>query len=119
VNGVEWVHLLRAHADRRSRVYSANDHSGRRSRKRHPGCFLDPVLSGGAITGVTVPGHGRPWTRFVIRNMVTNPKYVGCNVSTAIPALRRPRRFNPPEMWIRCENAFKSLLDQKSWNHLP
>lgn len=30
----------------------------------------------------------RPWTRYVIREMVTNPKYIGCNVSNRRSASR-------------------------------
>jgi hypothetical protein len=27
---------------------------------------------------------GRPWTRYVIRRMVTNPKYIGANVTNRL-----------------------------------
>jgi DNA invertase Pin-like site-specific DNA recombinase len=55
---------------------------------------------------------GRPWTRFVIRDMVTNPKYIGNNVSNRRSAkLRSPRHWNPPEMWIRRDSAFEGLVD--------
>jgi hypothetical protein len=55
---------------------------------------------------------GRPWTRYAIRDMVTNPKYIGCKVSNRRSSkLRGPRHWNPPEMWIRRENAFGGLVD--------
>src|SRR5215472_8958537 len=44
--------------------------------------------------------------------MVTNPKYIGCNVSNRRSGkLRSPTRWNPPEMWIRHDNAFDGLVD--------
>jgi DNA invertase Pin-like site-specific DNA recombinase len=61
--------------------------------------------------GVRAAG-GRSWTRFVIRDMVTNPKYIGANVSNRWSGkLRRQRIRNPPEMWIRRDNAFQAIVD--------
>ena len=54
---------------------------------------------------------GRPWTRYVIRDMVTNPKYIGCNVSNRRSGkLASKRSWNPPEMWIRRDHAFEALV---------
>jgi DNA invertase Pin-like site-specific DNA recombinase len=54
----------------------------------------------------------RPWTRFVIRGMVTNPKYVGANVSNRFSGKLRSRRSrNAPEMWIRRDDAFPAIVD--------
>ncbi len=55
--------------------------------------------------------YARPWTRQVIREMVTNPKYTGCNVTNRRSGrLRAPRKGNPREMWIKKENAFASII---------
>jgi hypothetical protein len=44
--------------------------------------------------------------------MVTNPKYIGANVSNRWSGkLRRQRIRNPPEMWIRRDNAFQAIVD--------
>jgi len=57
---------------------------------------------------------GRPWTRYIVRRMVTNPKYVGANVSNRLSAKLRGRRVNnPPDMWIRKDNAFAAIVDQE------
>jgi DNA invertase Pin-like site-specific DNA recombinase len=74
---------------------------------------LSPVEIATTLNGRGVPWmFGRPWTRYVIRDMVTNPKYVGDNVSNRRSGkLRSPRRWNPPDMWIRRENAFEGLVD--------
>ncbi|HWZ30388.1 MAG TPA: recombinase family protein [Bryobacteraceae bacterium] len=60
-----------------------------------------------------VPWVGnRPWTRYVIRDMVTNPKYIGSNVSNRLSGkLRTLRTKNPPEMWIRLDNAFEAIVE--------
>jgi len=61
--------------------------------------------------GVLCEG-GRPWTRYIIRRMVTNPKYIGANVSNRQSAKLRGRRVNnPPEMWIRRDDAFQGIVD--------
>jgi DNA invertase Pin-like site-specific DNA recombinase len=55
---------------------------------------------------------GRPWTRHLVREIVTNPKYVGANVSNRHSGKLRTRQIrNPPEMWIRCDNAFQAIVD--------
>lgn len=56
--------------------------------------------------------QGRPWTRYMVFNMITNPKYVGTNVSNRTSCkLRGNLVRNPPEMWVRRENAFTSIVD--------
>ena len=55
---------------------------------------------------------GRPWTRYIIRRMVTNPKYIGANVSNRQSAKLLGRRVNnPPDMWIRRDDAFEGIVD--------
>ena len=55
---------------------------------------------------------GRPWTRYIISRMVTNPKYIGANVTNRLSAkLRGGRVKNPPEMWVRKDNAFPAIID--------
>jgi hypothetical protein len=58
--------------------------------------------------------EGAKWTRYVIRDMVTNPKYLGSNVSNRRSGKLQSRRtWNPPEMWIRRDGAFQGLIDAK------
>lgn len=55
--------------------------------------------------------QGRSWTRGTIHQMLTNPKYVGMNVYNRRSfKLKRKRVINPPEMWIRKENAFEPIV---------
>src|SRR5262249_39789543 len=61
--------------------------------------------------GVPCTG-GKRWSRSVIRDIVTNSKYVGDLVCGRWSGkLRTPRRWNPPEMWIRCKNAIEPIVD--------
>jgi Recombinase len=54
---------------------------------------------------------GQPWTRYVIRDMVSNPKYLGHNVSNRRSGkLHTLRAWNPPEMWIRKDCAFEAIV---------
>src|SRR5271166_2371874 len=54
---------------------------------------------------------GRPWTAAVVRQILTNPKYAGANVYNRKSfKLKRKRVVNPPEMWIRCDNAFAPII---------
>jgi len=56
--------------------------------------------------------QGRPWTRYMIYDMVTNPKYVGTNVSNRTSCKLRSKSVkNPPEMWVQRENAFAPIID--------
>lgn len=54
---------------------------------------------------------GRPWTRATVHQILTNPKYAGANVYNRRSfKLKRKRVANPPEMWIRCDNAFTPII---------
>jgi DNA invertase Pin-like site-specific DNA recombinase len=57
--------------------------------------------------------NGRPWNRHAIRYMLRNEKYIGNNVwNRASFKLQRVRVRNTPEMWLRAEGAFESILSQ-------
>jgi hypothetical protein len=60
-----------------------------------------------------IPGEGgRSWTRHIIRRMVTNPKYIGTNVTNRQSGKLQSRRVtNPPEMWVRKDNAFEAIVE--------
>jgi DNA invertase Pin-like site-specific DNA recombinase len=60
-----------------------------------------------------IPGEGgRAWTRNIIRRMVTNPKYIGTNVTNRQSAKLQGRQVqNPSEMWVRRDNAFEGIVD--------
>jgi DNA invertase Pin-like site-specific DNA recombinase len=55
---------------------------------------------------------GRDWTRGTIHQVLTNEKYVGNNVYNKISyKLKKKRVRNPPEMWVRRNEAFDAVVD--------
>lgn len=54
---------------------------------------------------------GRPWTRSSVHQILTNEKYIGHNVYHRTSCkLKRKHVANPPEMWIRADNAFPAIV---------
>jgi DNA invertase Pin-like site-specific DNA recombinase len=55
---------------------------------------------------------GRPWTRGTVHQVLINEKYIGNNVwNRGSFKLKKTRVRNSPEMWIRAERAFASIVD--------
>ena len=55
---------------------------------------------------------GRSWTRGIVREILTNEKYVGHNVYNRVSfKLKKKRVKNPREMWVRHEGAFEPVVD--------
>ena len=54
---------------------------------------------------------GRPWTRGSLHEVLTNEKYIGNNVYNRMSfKLKKKRVANPPEMWIRKNDAFEPII---------
>ena len=51
------------------------------------------------------------WTYDLVKNVLTNPKYMGCNTwgRTSQKLHGHPVQL-PPEQWIRCPNAFAAII---------
>lgn len=66
----------------------------------------------GRLNGMKVPTDlGRPWTRATVHQVLTNEKYIGNNVYNRISfKLKKLRVVNPPDMWIRKDGAFESIV---------
>jgi DNA invertase Pin-like site-specific DNA recombinase len=59
---------------------------------------------------------GRSWTRATVHEVLTNEKYVGHNVYNRISfKLKKKRVRNPPEMWVRHDDAFDAIVDAKDF----
>ncbi|MEI6987650.1 MAG: recombinase family protein [Rhodospirillaceae bacterium] len=55
---------------------------------------------------------GRQWTRGVVHQILINEKYIGHNVFNRISfKLKKKRVKNPPEAWIRADDAFDGIID--------
>lgn len=54
----------------------------------------------------------RDWTPTTVHQVLTNEKYVGNNVYNRMSyKLKTKRVDNPPEMWIRANGSFESIVD--------
>jgi DNA invertase Pin-like site-specific DNA recombinase len=54
---------------------------------------------------------GREWTRFTVREVLSNEKYIGNNVYNRISfKLKKHRVANTPDMWIKKEGAFEAIV---------
>lgn len=55
----------------------------------------------------------RDWTRDTVHEILTNPKYIGHNVfNRTSNKLKRIFVRNPPEQWVRKEDAFKAIVPE-------
>jgi DNA invertase Pin-like site-specific DNA recombinase len=58
----------------------------------------------------------REWTRATIREVLTNEKYIGNNVYNRVSfKLKQMRVINTPDMWIRKEGAFQSIIASETF----
>jgi DNA invertase Pin-like site-specific DNA recombinase len=56
---------------------------------------------------------GRPWNRRIVREILTNPKYIGSSVYNRRSfKLHKTMVHNPPESWICFRRAFKPLITE-------
>lgn len=55
---------------------------------------------------------GRNWTSETVNQVLTNEKYIGNSVFNKTSSkLKGKTTKNPPEEWIRCDNAFEPLIE--------
>jgi DNA invertase Pin-like site-specific DNA recombinase len=60
---------------------------------------------------------GRPWNSMTAREVLTNEKYCGANVyNKASFKLKKIHVVNPPEMWVRKDNAFEPVVSREIFN---
>jgi DNA invertase Pin-like site-specific DNA recombinase len=58
----------------------------------------------------------RPWTRATVHEVLTNEKYIGNNVYNRISfKLKKLRVINTPDMWIKKEGAFESIVSPEAF----
>ena len=54
----------------------------------------------------------RPWTRAVVRQILSNEKYIGNNVYNHVSfKLKKKRVVNTPDMWVRGNGVFEAIVD--------
>ena len=66
----------------------------------------------GRLNGMRVRTNlDREWTRATVHEVLTNEKYIGNNVYNRISfKLKKLRVINTPDMWIKKEGAFESIV---------
>jgi DNA invertase Pin-like site-specific DNA recombinase len=61
--------------------------------------------------------EGKRWNRYAVRQILTNRKYAGWNIwGVWTQKLRTRYRRNPQDRWVMKEGAFKSVVDQPTFN---
>ncbi len=61
-------------------------------------------------------GSGKIWTGPLIRELLTNEKYVGNNVCNRTTSkLASKQVFNPPDGWIRVKGAFEAIVTPRQF----
>jgi len=79
--------------------------------------FVDDGKSEKEIAAIfNAEGHttdlGRAWTRGAVHQILTNEKYVGNNIYNRVSfKLKQRRVINGPEMWVRAEGVYPSIVD--------
>lgn len=59
---------------------------------------------------------GRPWSRATVHQILINEKYAGNNVWNRCSCKLKGRRIhNPPERWIRHDQAFEPIVDEDTF----
>lgn len=54
---------------------------------------------------------GRPWTRGTVHQILTNEKYIGNNIfNRTSNKLKKKRITNSPDIWVRAEGVFESIV---------
>jgi hypothetical protein len=55
---------------------------------------------------------GRPWRMLAVRRLLTCEKYIGSYVYNRNSGKLKSRRLsNPPDIWVRCDNAFDAIVE--------
>lgn len=74
--------------------------------------FYTEIVSRLERAGVAPPPHAKRWTKYMIRRMLSDEKYVGHNVYNRTSGrLRQTRKTNPEAQWVRHENAFAPIVE--------
>jgi DNA invertase Pin-like site-specific DNA recombinase len=62
---------------------------------------------------------GKPWTWDAVQEILTNPKYAGCNVwGRTTSRLRARTSAIPPEKWVVRPEAFQAVVDQRTFDRV-
>jgi DNA invertase Pin-like site-specific DNA recombinase len=78
--------------------------------------FIDERRNEAQIAAILNGSDAGEWSRATVHQVLTNEKYIGHNVYNRISfKLKIKRVRNPPEMWIRGDNAFEAIVDGRDF----
>ena len=56
------------------------------------------------------------WSRGTVHQILTNEKYIGHNIYNRVSfKLKVKREHNPPEKWVRCDDAFEAIIEPRDF----
>jgi DNA invertase Pin-like site-specific DNA recombinase len=79
--------------------------------------FLQERRNEGEIaTVINRRGGDFTWSRSTVHQVLTNEKYIGHNVYNRVSFKLKVRRVqNPPEDWVRSDDAFEAIVDPRDF----
>jgi DNA invertase Pin-like site-specific DNA recombinase len=71
-----------------------------------------------ALNGQGIKTHlGRAWTRGIVHEILTNPKYIGVNVFNRVSSKLKSKKVrNPSSMWIQKDHAFGPIVSTEDFH---
>jgi DNA invertase Pin-like site-specific DNA recombinase len=79
--------------------------------------FIDEKFSEAEIASVLEVVGERRWSRGTVHQILTNEKYIGHNVYNRVSfKLKKQRVHNPPEMWVRNDDAFVAIVEPRDFH---
>lgn len=77
---------------------------------------VEKIIADELNAGGVASGCDRPWTRSMVHQILSNEKYIGNNVYNRVSfKLKKKRVVNPPEMWVRADEAFDSIVEPEAF----
>jgi DNA invertase Pin-like site-specific DNA recombinase len=78
--------------------------------------FIDDHRKEVEIAALLNAGGAGTWSRGTVHQVLTNEKYIGHNVYNRISfKLKVKRERNPPDKWVRCNDAFEGIVDPRDF----
>jgi DNA invertase Pin-like site-specific DNA recombinase len=78
--------------------------------------FIDERHNEAQIAATLNAGAAGPWSRATVHQVLTNEKYIGHNVYNRISfKLKVERVRNPPEAWVRRNDAFEAIVEGRDF----
>ncbi len=82
--------------------------------------FIDERRNEAEIASILNASGGATWSRATVHQVLANEKYIGHNVYNRVSfKLKLKRERNPPEKWVRRDNAFEAISGSARLLHRP